>query len=94
MNGKSRSILTSLAALGCFALPAQAVPAFSEIDRDKDGFISATESTSVPGLLEQMIVLDENADAKLSAEEFAVMTIIPTEQGISTEEEGAGEPSI
>jgi len=41
-----------------------------------------------------MIVLDENADAKLSAEEFAVMTIIPTEQGISTEEEGAGEPSI
>ncbi|MGH6635954.1 MAG: EF-hand domain-containing protein [Gammaproteobacteria bacterium] len=93
MNSKPISILTTVAALGWFALPVQAVPDFSEIDKDKDGFISATESIAVPGLSEQMIVLDKNSDGKLSAEEFAVVTRIPAEQGIPTEKEGAGEPS-
>ncbi|MGH8579473.1 MAG: EF-hand domain-containing protein [Gammaproteobacteria bacterium] len=93
MNGKPIAILTTVAALGGFALPVQAVPVFSEIDKDKDGFISATESIAVPGLSEQMIVLDKNADGKLSAEEFAVVTSIPVEQGIPTEKEGSGEPS-
>ncbi|MGH8593218.1 MAG: EF-hand domain-containing protein [Gammaproteobacteria bacterium] len=93
MNSKRISILTTVAALGWFALPVQAVPAFSEIDKDQDGFISATESIAMPGLSEQMIVLDKNADGKLSAEEFAAVTIIPADQGITTEKEGASEPS-
>ncbi|MGH8654852.1 MAG: EF-hand domain-containing protein [Gammaproteobacteria bacterium] len=90
MNSKPILILTT--ALGWFVLPVQAVPAFSEIDKDKDGFISATESIAMPGLSEQMIVLDKNSDGKLSAEEFAVVTS-PAEQGIPTEKEGVGEPS-
>jgi Ca2+-binding EF-hand superfamily protein len=93
MSGIPNSILTTVAVLGCFALPVRAVPAFSEIDKDKDGFISATESIAVPGLSEQMIVLDKNADGRLSVAEFAVLTTIPAEQGIPTEKEGAGEPS-
>jgi EF hand len=87
MSGIPNSILTTVAVLGCFA------PAFSEIDKDKDGFISATESIAVPGLSEQMIVPDKNADGRLSAAEFAVLTTIPAEQGIPTEKEGTGEPS-
>lgn len=85
MNSKPISPLVALAALGCIVLPVQATPSFLEIDKDKNGFISASESIAVPGLSEQMIVLDENSDGLLSPAEFAALKTpsiqIPTEEG-------------
>ncbi len=72
-------------------VPVQATPSFLEIDKDKNGFISATESIAVPGLSEQMIVLDENSDGLLSPAEFAAPKNPLIPEGIPTED-GASEP--
>lgn len=83
------SVLVAIAALG----GAAASPSFSEIDKDNDGFISATESLAVPGLSEQMTVLDTNSDGLLSPAEFAHTKIPPVQESIPMEPDTTTEPT-
>ncbi|MGX2040432.1 hypothetical protein ACWJKU_09915 [Methylocaldum sp. MU1018] len=82
-------MLWSLAAGGS-ALPAQAAepayfPAFSKVDENKDGYISAGESKAVPGLPVYLTTLDQNSDGKLSPAEYAGLKILePGKAGPST----------
>jgi len=72
--------------LGWVAVPMQAAepeqfPAFSEIDKDKDGYITADESMAVPGLMEQLTSLDRNADGKIDKAEYASTTNAASRSG-------------
>jgi Ca2+-binding EF-hand superfamily protein len=50
---------------------AQAVPAFTKLDTNHDGFVDLNEAKKLPGLLEIFDKLDANHDGKLSAEEIS-----------------------
>lgn len=52
-------------------------PGFSEVDKDKDGFIATSEAGAVPGLSEQLMVLDNNQDGKVSAGEYGALRTLP-----------------
>lgn len=58
----------ALAATSCFAgkLP-------TDIDTDKDGFISLKEAEKVPDLKEQFQALDVNKDGKLDKAELTLL---------------------
>lgn len=61
--------LTTLVALGLFSSAALAAPpAFEDIDRNKDGAITADEAASVEGL--DMASADANGDGMLSKTEY------------------------
>ncbi|MCB1857896.1 MAG: calmodulin [Gammaproteobacteria bacterium] len=59
-----------LAAVSSFALAA--APAFSEVDTDANGSISAEEASVVDGL--DFDAADKDADGSLSVEEYAAAT--------------------
>jgi hypothetical protein len=68
-----------LTGLGWMAVPVQGEeqqqpPAFSDVDKDKNGYISADESVGVPGLSEQLTQLDRNSDGKISKTEYEALT--------------------
>lgn len=52
-------------------------PAFSDVDKNKDGFIATSEAGAVPGLSERMMVLDRNLDGKVSPGEYRSLTTLP-----------------
>ncbi|HYE35524.1 hypothetical protein [Methylocaldum sp.] len=89
MNAKPISIPGVLlaVAVGSGVLPVQAreeayPPAFSQVDQNQDGYISANESKAVPGLSEYLITLDQNGDGKLSPKEYEdLKTLAPKEGG-------------
>lgn len=61
--------LTALMALGMFSGVALAAPpAFQDVDRNKDGAITADEAAAVEGL--DMASADTNGDGKLSQQEY------------------------
>ena len=61
--------LATLMALGMFSGVALAAPpAFEDVDRNKDGAITAAEATAVEGL--DMVSADANGDGKLSKKEY------------------------
>jgi EF hand len=53
-------------------------PSFSQVDTNKDGFVTAEEAVVVPGLAGQLTALDVNADGKISEEEYAKYAVPPT----------------
>ncbi len=81
MTSKPSSILAMLllAASGGMVPPAQAQeektplppPTFGEVDTDKNGVISTSESVAMPGLSEEMSRLDKNKDGKIDISEYA-----------------------
>jgi|GEM_PF-1289140 len=87
MKTKPIPIVRTLLAIGLSALSVQAAepvypPAFSEVDKDKDGYISADESRVVPGLPEYLTPLDQDGDGKLSPKEYEdLRTLAPKEGG-------------
>jgi hypothetical protein len=65
---KVRSALAVIAALG-FASSAYAVaPAFNELDKDKDGLLTKSETASVKGL--DFAKADTNKDGRLDRAEY------------------------
>lgn len=65
----SRRFLTALIALGMFSGVALAAPpAFQDVDRNKDGAITADEAAAVEGL--DMTSADANGDGKLTKAEY------------------------
>lgn len=58
--------------------PPENPPSFSQLDTNKDGFITAEEAVVVPGLAGQLTALDVNADGKISEEEYAKYAVPPT----------------
>jgi len=61
--------LTTLLALGMFSGAAlAAAPAFEDVDRNKDGAITADEAAGVEGL--DMASADTNGDGMLSKDEY------------------------
>jgi hypothetical protein len=76
----------ALAVLGMTVLPAQMArgqepPAFAAVDKDKNGAITAEEAVVVPGLAARLTQLDENADSRLSPEEYATLVAEEKEPG-------------
>lgn len=61
--------------LACIAVPAFAsIPEFTEIDTDKNGFVSRSEANEA-GISEQLFaLLDFDKDQKLSADEYNILT--------------------
>ena len=59
---------------------------FSQVDADQDGYISNSEASADPALLEQFTDLDTNADGQLDQDEYAAM-------GASEEAPAEGEAS-
>lgn len=65
----SKRFLTALMALGMFSGVALAAPpAFQDVDRNKDGAITADEAAAVEGL--DMTSADANGDGKLTKKEY------------------------
>jgi EF hand len=56
----------------------QKPPSFSQLDANKDGYLTAEETVVVPGLAGQFSTLDTNEDTKLSEEEYAKYAAPPT----------------
>lgn len=57
-----------------FALASSVVvagDAYSALDADQSGAISEAEAAALPGLTEQWVTLDADANGELSVEEFA-----------------------
>lgn len=82
MKSKPFSILAVmvLTDLGWVAVPVQAAereppPAFSDVDKDGDGYISQDETKEWPSLAENLSLLDKSGDGKISKEEYAPMDI-------------------
>lgn len=61
-----------------FPEPYEKPPSFSELDANKDGYLTAEEAVVVPGLAGQLTALDVNADGKISKEEYAKYAAPPT----------------
>lgn len=49
------------------------LPAFGDLDKDGDGFLSREESADVPGLLENFSILDQDGDGRLNPVEYSVV---------------------
>jgi Ca2+-binding EF-hand superfamily protein len=80
MKSKVFSILVVmvLAGLGWAAVPVQAAEReqplpFSEVDKDKDGYISRDEAKDLPSLTKNFSLLDKSGDDRISKEEYAVV---------------------
>jgi hypothetical protein len=64
------AVLLLLAAAPAFA----AIPAFTDVDADKDGMVTQSEAV-VAGISQSLFAkLDQDKDSKLSAEEYKVLT--------------------
>lgn len=64
-----KRLLIALMALGMFSASALAAPpAFQDVDKNKDGTITAEEAAMVEGL--SMAAADANGDGKLSRQEY------------------------
>lgn len=48
-----------------------AAPAFNDLDKDQDGYISAVEATGDSTLMDKWTAVDENADRKIDRSEFS-----------------------
>lgn len=82
MKSKPSSILAVIVLTGLAgaAVPVQAAereppPAFSEVDKDGDGYISQDETKEWPSLAENLSLLDKSGDGKISKEEYAPLDI-------------------
>ncbi len=82
MKSKPFSILavTVLTGLGGVAVPVQAEkreppPAFSEVDKNGDGYISQDEAKKWPSLAGNFSLLDKTGDGRISKEEYAPLDI-------------------
>jgi len=53
-------------------------PSFSQLDANKDQYLTAEEAVVVPGLAGQLTALDVNADGKISKEEYAKYAAPPS----------------
>jgi len=79
MKSKPSSMLAVVLLTG-FGGVAQAaerepLPAFSDVDKDGDGYISPDESKEWPSLAENFSLLDKSGDGKISKEEYAPLDI-------------------
>jgi len=82
MKSKTFSILAVivLTGLGGVAVPvlaakAEPPPAFSEVDKNGDGYISQDEAKKWPSLAENFSLLDKSGDGRISKEEYAPLDI-------------------
>ncbi|CAI8760287.1 EF-hand domain-containing protein [Methylocaldum szegediense] len=81
------ALATSFSVLPLQAADPAYPPPFSEVDKDKDGYISARESKAVSGLPVYFMTLDQNSDGKLSPEEYEDLKLLapdPTDTAILT----------
>lgn len=49
------------------------VPAFDDLDRDGDGYLSREDTVAVPGLPDHFSVFDLDDDSRLSRSEYAIV---------------------
>jgi Ca2+-binding EF-hand superfamily protein len=79
MKRKYLIFLMSLACLG----PAVADMEFSEVDADRDGFVTAEESAVIPELKGVIADFDQDKDGKLNEEEFtnSMEVLEPSDKG-------------
>lgn len=68
-----------------------ATPAFNDLDKDQDGFISAVEATNDSTLMDKWSKTDTNADRKIDRSEFSKFEMkedqsgaeMPADEGVS-----------
>ncbi|BBA32686.1 putative orphan protein [Methylocaldum marinum] len=75
--------------LGVNALPIPAAepvrfPSFSEIDKNRDGYISIAEAKTVHGLQVYLSTLDQNSDSRLSREEYESLKVLAPDRAEPT----------
>ncbi|HSG63463.1 MAG TPA: hypothetical protein VLD39_00615 [Gammaproteobacteria bacterium] len=46
------------------------VPPFAELDADQNGYVTETEASKVPAVIEVFAELDADGDARLDADEY------------------------
>ncbi|MES9942213.1 MAG: hypothetical protein ABW104_17535 [Candidatus Thiodiazotropha sp. 6PLUC2] len=76
-----KKIIVGLAAAGFFAaVNAAEEGAFTKLDANADGYISAEESTADEGLYKDWAKVDANADGQVDAAEFSAFESAPQAQ--------------
>jgi Ca2+-binding EF-hand superfamily protein len=82
MKSKLFSILAVMVSTGFggVAVPVQAAerespPAFSEVDKNGDGYISQDATKKWPSLAENFSLMDKSGDGRISKEEYAPLDI-------------------
>lgn len=58
-----------------------AAPAFNDLDKDQDGYISAVEATSDSTLMDKWNAVDTNSDRKIDRSEFSKFETTETQPG-------------
>lgn len=77
----TKKIIIGLAAAGFFAAAnAAEESAFTKLDANADGYISAEESTADEGLYKDWAKVDTNADGQVDAAEFSAFEAAPQGQ--------------
>ncbi len=79
-----------------------AAPAFNELDKDQDGYISAVEATGDSVLMDKWNAVDVNADRKIDRSEFSKFETketqpgaeVPAQEGMNQGMEGAQEQEM
>ncbi|MGI9284972.1 MAG: hypothetical protein ACR2P1_06255 [Pseudomonadales bacterium] len=74
-------------------------PAFNDLDKDQDGYISAVEATGDSTLMDKWTAVDANSDRKIDRSEFSKFEAretqpgggIPTAEGMNQSMEGTQE---
>jgi len=55
--------------------PVNVEQAFARADRDRDGYIDASEAGLIPGLVPLFALIDRNGDGKIDRQELATMRL-------------------